>query len=203
MSVTETRLTSDDRREQVLAAATVVFGEKGYAGGTTDAIAKRAGISQAYVVRMFGSKENLFLETSRRATGRLTDRYREVIAGFTGDETFEDKQGALGPAYAELVSDRGTLLTLLHLFGLGADPVFGPAARECFISVYRLVREEAGFSAEQSVEFFAHGMLMTILLALRMPDSTDPAGLELFQAAMGPMCEAILANFADVAVASA
>ena len=55
------RLTPTDRREQILEAATVVFGERGYAGGTTDAIARAAGISQAYVVRMFGSKEDLFL----------------------------------------------------------------------------------------------------------------------------------------------
>ncbi|WP_062290037.1 TetR/AcrR family transcriptional regulator [Demequina phytophila] len=195
MSTADTRLTSDDRREQILAAATVVFGERGYAGGTTDAIAKQAGISQAYVVRMFGSKERLFLEVARRATGRLRERFGLVISSFTGAETSQDRQSALGVAYAELVSDRGTLLALLHLFGLGADPVFGPEGRECFLSVYRLVREEAGFTPEETVEFFSRGMLMTILLALRMPDATDPAASELLVTAMGPQCEAILAGY--------
>ncbi len=58
---TPVRLTSDQRRESILEAATVVFGERGYHGATTDAIASAAGISQAYVVRMFGSKEELFI----------------------------------------------------------------------------------------------------------------------------------------------
>mgnify|MGYP005752687471 CR=1 FL=1 len=202
MSTAEGRLNSDDRREQILAAATVVFGDKGYAGGTTDTIAKRAGISQAYVVRMFGSKETLFLEVSRRATGRLMDRFRDVISAFSGDETAEQRQSALGAAYAELVSDRGTLLALLHLFGLGADPVFGPEGRESFLGVYRLVREEAGFTPEEAVQFFAQGMLMTILLALRLPDSTSPAATELLETAMGPRCEAILADYERVMAAS-
>ncbi|WP_062383147.1 TetR/AcrR family transcriptional regulator [Demequina iriomotensis] len=196
MSVTEGRLTSDDRREQILAAATVVFGDKGYAGGTTDAIAREAGISQAYVVRMFGSKENLFLEVSRRATRRLRVAFRDIIAGFTGSETHVERQSLLGAAYGELVADRGILLSLLHLFGLGQDPVFGPEGRECFLDVYRIVRDEAGFSAEEATEFFARGMLNTILLALRMPDIRDDArAFELLSTSMGPQCEAILASF--------
>ncbi|WP_062314875.1 TetR/AcrR family transcriptional regulator [Demequina rhizosphaerae] len=196
MSTAEGRLTSDDRREQILAAATVVFGDRGYAGGTTDAIAKQAGISQAYVVRMFGSKENLFLEVSRRATGRLRDAFRGIIAGFTGEEGNLERQVLLGRAYGELVADRGTLLTLLHLFGLGQDPVFGPEARESFLDVYRIVRDEAGFSAEEATQFFARGMLNTILLALRMPDvKDDPRAFELLSSSMGEQCETILASF--------
>lgn len=195
MSVADGRLSSADRREQILAAATVVFGEKGYAGGTTDAIAKQAGISQAYVVRMFGSKETLFLEVARRATERLRESFGAVIDGFTGEETPAERQSALGRAYAELVADRGTLLALLHLFGLGADPTFGPEGRECFLGVYRLVREGAGLSAEEAARFFSNGMLMTILLALRMPVSQDPAAGELLATAMGPQCEVILASF--------
>ncbi|SEJ09094.1 TetR/AcrR family transcriptional regulator [Demequina mangrovi] len=195
MSTTEGRLTSDDRREQILAAATVVFGDKGYAGGTTDAIARQAGISQAYVVRMFGSKENLFLEVARRATGRLRVAFRDVIAGFTGDETNLERQVALGRAYGELVADRGILLSLLHLFGLGQDPVFGPEARECFLDVYRIVRDEAGFSATEASEFFARGMLNTILLAMGMPERRDdPRAFELMSTSMGAECETILAS---------
>ncbi|MDN4475215.1 helix-turn-helix domain-containing protein [Demequina sp. SYSU T00192] len=196
MNTVEGRLSSDDRREQILAAATIVFGDRGYAGGTTDAIAKQAGISQAYVVRMFGSKENLFLEVSRRATGRLRVAFRDIIAGFTGEETNLERQVALGRAYGQLVADRGILLTLLHLFGLGQDPVFGPEARGCFLDVYRIVRDEAGFSAEEATEFFARGMLNTILLALRMPDlKDDPRAFELLSSSMGEQCETILASF--------
>ncbi|MDN4477955.1 helix-turn-helix domain-containing protein [Demequina sp. SYSU T00039] len=198
MGATEGRLSSEDRREQILAAATAVFGERGYAGGTTDAIAREAGISQAYVVRMFGSKEQLFLEVARRAVGRLEAEFRAVISQFSGEETMLERQSALGRAYGELVADRGILLSLLHLFGLGHDPVFGPEARDSFLGVYRLVREEAGFSPEDATDFFARGMLNTILLAMRMPDrKEDPMAFELLSTSMGPQCEAILALYED------
>lgn len=194
MNASEGRLSSEDRREQILAAATVVFGDKGYAGGTTDAIAREAGISQAYVVRMFGSKENLFLAVSQRATDRLRDSFSEVIAGFAGDESAIERHSALGEAYAALVTDRGILLTLLHLFSLGQDPVFGPEARDSFLGVYRQVRDEAGFTADEASEFFSRGMLITILMALGMPGSTDPAAQELMTCTMGEQKAAILSG---------
>ena len=40
-------MTADDRRELVLAAATRAFARTGYAGTSTDAVAKEAGVSQA------------------------------------------------------------------------------------------------------------------------------------------------------------
>ena len=45
------RLPAAERREQMLNAARIVFGERGYTGATTDAVAKAAGVSQAYIVR--------------------------------------------------------------------------------------------------------------------------------------------------------
>ena len=41
------RLPAAERREQMLNAASIVFGERGYTGATTDAVAKAAGVSQA------------------------------------------------------------------------------------------------------------------------------------------------------------
>ncbi|MBN9195873.1 MAG: TetR/AcrR family transcriptional regulator, partial [Microbacterium sp.] len=60
-SETSRRLSSDERREQIVRAAIAVFGARGYVGATTDEVAKAAGVSQPYVVRLFGSKESLFL----------------------------------------------------------------------------------------------------------------------------------------------
>lgn len=169
------RLSAEDRREQILAAASAVFGERGYAGGTTDAIAKQAGVSQAYVVRMFGSKEKLFRAAVERASERVQTAFRDVIATFTGDESDHDKRYQLGVAYANLVEDRGILMTLLQAFCLGHDEVIGPIARECFLDAYRIARDEAGMPEQEAAEFFSQGMLMTILFALRMPQETDDA----------------------------
>ncbi|MGH3145143.1 MAG: TetR/AcrR family transcriptional regulator, partial [Rubrobacter sp.] len=55
------RKSSLERRETVLDAAVVEFAEKGLHGASTEGIAERAGISQPYVFKLFGTKKGLFL----------------------------------------------------------------------------------------------------------------------------------------------
>jgi len=178
---TAVRLSSEERRESIIDAATVVFGERGYHGATTDAIATAAGISQAYVVRMFGSKEELFIATGGRAVSRIIDAFAAAIATFTPDTPLLERKAALSVAYNDLVTDRGMLLTLMHFYELGHDPVLGPLAREQYLKVYRMLREDAGFPADDAIAFFAHGMLINVMLALGIPSiaDEDPTALEL------------------------
>ncbi|TDD64591.1 TetR/AcrR family transcriptional regulator [Jiangella aurantiaca] len=178
---TRHRLPAAERRESILAAASVVFGERGYAGATTDQIATAAGISQAYVVRTFGSKEALFVEVARRAVGRIAAAFRSAIEADDGRPV--DRR--LGEAYLDLIADRGILLSLLHLFSLGSDPAIGPVGREGFLTVYRLVRDEAGLSPEEASHFLAEGMLINTVLALHLHESEDPDALELVTQACG------------------
>ena len=58
-----TRQTAAERRVAVLSAAVTEFAKSGYAGTSTDAIAARAGISQPYLFRLFGTKKDLFIAT--------------------------------------------------------------------------------------------------------------------------------------------
>lgn len=166
---------SEDRRELILEAATTVFGEHGYEGATTDGVAKAAGVSQPYVVRMFGSKEQLFLDVLRRALDRLLAAFRVAIPGDRG--TMPKR---LAVAYVDLLADRGVLLSLMHSFVLGSDPVIGKAARHGFLEVYALLRHEAGFSAEEVRQFLAQGMLLNTMVAIRMSDDfeADPDARE-------------------------
>jgi len=162
------RMKAEERRELILEAATAVFGESGYVGTTTDRVAKAAGVSQPYVVRMFGTKEQLFLEVLQRALTRLLAEFRAVLAAGT-----DDLQDRLALAYVELLRDRGLLLSLMHGFVLGADPVIGPAARHGFLDVYRFLREEAGFGPEDAQRFLEGGMMLNTLVGLRMSDDFD------------------------------
>jgi len=162
------RMKAEERRELILEAATAVFGESGYVGTTTDRVAKAAGVSQPYVVRMFGTKEQLFLEVLQRALARLLAEFRAVLAAGT-----DDLQDRLALAYVELLRDRGLLLSLMHGFVLGSDPVIGPAARHGFLDVYRFLREEAGFGPEDAQRFLEGGMMLNTLVGLRMSDDFD------------------------------
>ena len=195
---TAERMPAAQRRELILDAASGVFAERGYAGSTTDRVAKAAGISQPYVVRMFGTKETLFLEALDRAHGKLLNRFREVIAAYDAGELTEQLQlldpvvGSGRPeqlkqlmaiAYADLVEDRGILMMLMQAFVSGHEPAIGARAREGFLSIYRLVRDEAGLSPEAARDFLAQGMLMNTLIGIRLPDldEQDPTADELLE----------------------
>lgn len=187
MNATIDRMSADDRRAQIIAAAAEVFGERGYAGGTTDAIAKQAGISQAYVVRMFGTKEKLFSAVGEVGRDRVVGAFRDAIARFPEGATSVEKQSMLGLAYTSLIEDRGLLLSLLQLFAQGHDPVLGEQARACFLDVFRVIRDEAGLGPQVATDFFSRGMLITILMAMRMPDAVaDPDAAQLIATALGP-----------------
>ncbi len=175
------RLAPEERREQILAAATEVFGERGYIGATTDAIAQAAGISQAYVVRLFGSKEALFVECGARAVERVIAEFRSITATFTPDLDDLERRRLVGSAYSNLVADRGTLLTLMHFTTLGHDPTFGPLARAGYMRIYRIIRDDVGLPPKVATEFLARGMLINVLMALRLPECVDddPDSIEL------------------------
>jgi AcrR family transcriptional regulator len=162
------RMKSEDRRESILQAATEVFGAYGYHGATTDQIAKTAGVSQPYVVRMFGTKEGLFLEVIERALSFILVTFRAVLA-----EGNHDLRVRFGSAYVDLLKQRGLLLSLMHSFVLGGDPVIGPVARRGFLDVYRFLRDEAGFAPEDAQGFLEGGMLLNTLVGLRMSEEFE------------------------------
>ncbi|MFK4837411.1 TetR/AcrR family transcriptional regulator [Microbacterium sp. ZW T2_14] len=183
------RLSSDERRRQILIAAMAVFGTRGYEGATTDEVARAAGVSQPYVVRLFGSKENLFLATIGEALTRLLAAFRAALAA--DDEADRDPgitEGKaagkrIGQAYVDLIEVRGLHQTLAHAYLLGSNPVIGAAARRGFASVWRFFREEMGLDADEARAFMAEGMLISTMIGLRIVDDygSDPQITELFR----------------------
>ena len=167
------RLPAAERREQMLNAASIVFGERGYTGATTDAVAKAAGVSQAYIVRTFGSKENLFVETASRAVDKTIEIFRTAAQGV---ESPQELIREMGHAYVKLVADRGILLTMMHLFTMGHHERFGQLARDEFMRIYRVLHHEIGMSPKATEKFLAKGMLINTVLGMRLTDvmKTDP-----------------------------
>lgn len=186
-------MSASERRASILSAAALVFGAHGYVGTTTDQIARAAGISQPYVVRMFGTKERLFMEVLEVARAALVEGFRKAIADHAADpsRTVVDR---LGEAYLELTV-RGTVhQVLMQAFVLGAEPEIGRKAREGVLGIWRLLRDEAGLDLEAATDFFARGMLINMLLGTGMPmlAGSDPAAHELLVGACGPDIDAML-----------
>ena len=124
-----TRLTAEERLDQLIEAAVTAFSAGGYAGTTTDQVARIAGVSQPYVIRLFGSKQALFIATVRHASARIEERFRAAAA-------VQPDLQSLGAAYDELLAERELITVLLHGFAAGSDPAIGPVVRETFGRIY-------------------------------------------------------------------
>jgi AcrR family transcriptional regulator len=184
-----------ERRALVLDAARTVFGQRGYYGATTDQIATAAGVSQPYVVRMFGSKERLFLDVLEDALQTLIDAFR--TAARQADErgaSAQERKMAIGAAFLDLAATRGLHTTLLQAFVCGAEPAIGAAARAGFLDIYRMVVGELGADPQEVHDFLGSGMLFSVLLGVRMPDlfGLDDDATALMQASFGDKCMMIV-----------
>jgi AcrR family transcriptional regulator len=168
---TRTRLTAAERHEQLVTAAVTAFSLGGYAGTTTDQVARLAGVSQPYVIRIFRTKQELFIAAVTRAGDLIEAKFREAAA-------VEPTLASIGEAYDDLLAQRELIVLLLHGFAAaGVDPVIGEPVRACFGRLYELVRELTGAGSAEAREFFAVGMLLTCLGAMRAigPDAVAPA----------------------------
>lgn len=101
-----------ETRETILEAAAVLFGEHGYKGTTTRAIAEHAGVNEVTVFRKFGSKQGLL-----QALGEM---WAAKMAGF-----------AVG-TIPEASDTRGTLEVLAKMEVRQALEMGAPAMRLAF-----------------------------------------------------------------------
>lgn len=191
---TATRMPAAQRRALILDAARELFGRQGYNGTTTDQIATAAGISQPYVVRMFGTKEALFIEALHDALAVLMEAWRGVLADLDADGRRDvdehERARRIGEQFIDLAASRGLHTMLLQGFVSGSEPAIGAAARRGFLDIYRFLRDEAGVSDERVQGFLGSGMLFSIMLAIDMPSlfGTDSDADDLLRAAFGEKC---------------
>src|SRR5881394_1408122 len=99
------RKSAEERRDDILEAAQAEFAERGLHGASTEEIARRAGISQPYVFRLFGSKKDLFKAAVYRCFRETLELFQRAAEGKRGEEALE----AMGKAYEQLLVDRTRL----------------------------------------------------------------------------------------------
>ena len=68
-------MSAAERREMVLEAAVADFAVHGLAGTSTENVARRAGISQPYLFRLFPTKKTLFLALIDRCFSRVQETF--------------------------------------------------------------------------------------------------------------------------------
>lgn len=172
MSSEPARSTADARREEVLRAAVEEFAVSG-PSASTQSIARRVGISQPYLFRLYATKHDIFLAAVERCFARIREVFEQAGAGLTGDAA----AAALGDAYADLLAaDPAILRMQLQAYTASAvDPEVRGATMRGYGRLWDTVVAITGMDDDQARAFFAEGMLMNVTAALGFrPDSEDP-----------------------------
>jgi AcrR family transcriptional regulator len=174
MATTSTRkMTAAERRAQILAIAAEEFAIGGLHGTSTEAIARRAEITQAYVFRLFGSKKNLFIQVVTAAFDQLVERMEAAAGDKTGLEALSE----MGRTYDELLVDRTALLLQLQGFAAASDPEVRDAVRERFGRMWDMVSATTGLDPVAVKSFLAFGMLLNNGAALQVRETDEPWAL--------------------------
>jgi AcrR family transcriptional regulator len=162
------RLTADERREAVIAAAVLEFARGGLTGTATAAIARRAGVSQPYLFQLFRTKRELFLAAVRNCFAKIAGRFEASAktaraAGLDPDQVLE----AMGHAYiAMLKADRDLLRLQLHAYAACSDPEIQPEVRAQFRELWHTVARVSGVDVNALYPWFASGMLINVIASI-------------------------------------
>ena len=159
-----------ERRSQVLEIAAGEFANHGLHGASVEAIAREAGITQAYVFRIFGTKKELFLELVGAAFDRFSDGMSAVGHGANG-------LGALalmGAQYYELLADRTNLLLQLQGFAACGDSEVRALVRSRLAHMWNTVADISGLDPVTVKSFLAFGMLLNNVAAVDIDELDEP-----------------------------
>ena len=156
------RISADERREILVEVASEEFAKRGLHGTPTQDIAERAGISHAYLFRLFPTKTDLFVAVTKRCFQRVTEAFAAAAANA---EPGEERLHAMGQAYIELLADRTRLLVQLQSYSACDEPHVRKTVQRGWEELYSFVQRESGADTEDLRSFFAIGMLMTVTAA--------------------------------------
>src|SRR2546423_7061930 len=145
--------TAEERREDVLRTAMKVVGERGLYGTRTMDIARAAGISQAYLFRLFPTKTELFVAVVDRSFQKIHDTLGQAAAR-AHREGQPPVLRAMGQAYTELLLDPALLLTQLQGQAAAGEPGGRGAPRRGFRMVVEVGGRESGAEPLGIQQFF-------------------------------------------------
>src|ERR1700756_4112508 len=162
MTDTRQRMPAAERREMVLEAAAAECPTQGLAGPSTENAARRAGISQPYLFRLFPAKKALFLALVERCFLRVQETFTAAAGDLTGDEAL----AAMADSYTRLLDDRTLLLLRMQIYAACSHPEIRDATRAAYKRLWEMVERITGLPFQTVVDFFAVGMLMNVAAAM-------------------------------------
>jgi len=177
------RHTADERRAEVLKAAVAEFALHGLHGTSTEAIAKRIGISQPYIFRLFPSKKELFLAAVDQCFDRVEAAFRSAAqesstapeaGAHAGASPVEARLHAMGHAYLRLMAKRELLLFQMQAYAACSDDEVRRKVKLRWDRLMKVTGEISGAPPDALTAFFARGMLMNVFASIGSIPETAP-----------------------------
>ena len=175
------RKTAEERREEVIAAAIVEFATYGYYGGSTERIAQAAGISQPYVLRLFGTKKAIFLAAFQRVCSNIMETWRIANDRLDREErasspTPSERLYAMGESFLDLVTHVNDLRLVLQAFSSAEDDDIRTAAHAGLKEMFDWVWRTTGAGINDVRQHFSYGMMLMVAASIRAGDdlATEP-----------------------------
>ena len=172
MEMATTRHSAAERRDDVLDAAMIEFAEHGYEGTSTEDIARRAGISQPYLFRLFGTKKELFKASTARCLRETLEMFQRAAEGKRGEEALH----AMGTAYIDelLTGDRVRLRAQMQAYSACDDPEICEVVRNGYGDLVAYAQRVSSLPPEKIWHFFATGMMLNVLASMQVHDGSEP-----------------------------
>ena len=149
------RMSAEDRRQQVVAIAGELFSQKGFRGTTTKEIADRAGVSEAIIFRHFATKDDLYAALLSFKIQQASERLKTELDEAAGRK---DDRAFFGWLAFEMLEfhckDESFIRLLLYSALEGHDLsafVFHSAARDFKERIHRYIQQRIADGAFRQI----------------------------------------------------
>jgi len=166
------RMSAEERRESVIRAAVSEFARGGYYGTSTEAIAKRVGVSQPYLFRLFPGKKAIFLAAAERCMEETMRTFADASKGLEGEEALH----SMANAYTRVIAENPEqLLMQMQMYVAVAaaeqtgDHELGESVRAGWMRLWDTVHLPLGADVDETTTFMAYGMLVNCLVVMGFP----------------------------------
>ena len=145
------RLPRDERRGQLLIAASEVFVDRGYHAAGMDEIADRAGVSKPVLYQHFSSKLELYLAVLQRHVDNLVSGVRQALRTTTDNQ---QRLRAAVAAFFDFIEQDGQGYRLIFENDYVTEPQVSAqvkvATEACTDAVFDLISIDSGLEAHRA-----------------------------------------------------
>jgi AcrR family transcriptional regulator len=162
---------SANTKEIIMKAASSVFAKEGFKGATTKKIALEAGVNEATLFRLYGSKENLFKEVLLKNSRILT--IREMLRDADAQEPIGTKLIEVGKLFKQMYDANPDAALIFYRCAISRENMdflsdsIGVRAYGSLVDYFRMMQMEKKITLKATAEEAAFYYLSMVHGALK------------------------------------